>query len=84
MAEQILGGYKGRVETFIKSDPSTGKSPLEELVSEKITPENTIFYVCGWQGTVDGALQYLTPLGFVEERKKRPNRTFDIRYESYG
>lgn len=78
------GGYKGRVETFIKSDPSTGKSPLEELVGEKITPENTIFYVCGWQGTVDGALQYLTPLGFVEERKKRPNGTFDIRYESYG
>lgn len=77
------GGQKGRVETFLKPGPS-GKSPLEELVGEKITPENTMFYVCGWQGTVDGAMQHLTPLGFVEERKKRPNGTFDVRYESYG
>ena len=78
------GGQKGRVETFIKPDPATGKSPLEELVGDKITPENTVFYVCGWQGTVDGGMQYLTPLGFVEERKKRPDGTFDVRYESYG
>ena len=78
------GGHKGRIETFIKPDPATGKSPLEELVGEKITPENTMFYVCGWQGTVDGGMQYLAPLGFVEERKKRPNGTFDVRYESYG
>lgn len=77
------GGQKGRVETFLKPGPS-GKSPLEELVGEKITPENTMFYVCGWQGTVDGAMQHLTPLGFVEERKKRPNGIFDVRYESYG
>ena len=78
------GGHKGRVETYMKLDPATGKSPLEELVGEKITPENTMFYVCGWQGTVDGGMQYLAPLGFVEERKKRSNGTFDVRYESYG
>lgn len=78
------GGHKGRVETFLKRDPATGKSPLEELVGEKVTPENTMFYICGWQGTVDGGLQYLTPMGFVEERKKRPDGTFDVRYESYG
>ena len=78
------GGHKGRIETLIKPDPATGKSPLEELVGEKITPENTMFYVCGWQGTVDGGMQYLTPLGFLEERKKRSNGTFDVRYESYG
>lgn len=78
------GGHKGRVETFLKRDPSTGKSALEELVGEKITPENTMFYVCGWQGTVDGVLKYLEPLGFVEEKKKRPDKTYDIRYESYG
>ncbi|RMF30902.1 MAG: ferredoxin--NADP reductase [Candidatus Nitrosothermus koennekii] len=78
------GGHKGRVETFLKKDPTTGKSALEELVGEKITPENTMFYVCGWQGTVDGVLQYLEPLGFVEEKKKRPDKTYDVRYESYG
>ncbi|MFQ5920854.1 MAG: FAD-binding oxidoreductase [Nitrososphaerales archaeon] len=78
------GGHKGRVETFVKPNPASGKSPLEELVGEKVTPENTMFYVCGWQGTVDGAMQYLTPLGFVDERKKRPDKSFDVRYESYG
>ncbi|MFQ5969651.1 MAG: FAD-binding oxidoreductase [Nitrososphaerales archaeon] len=78
------GGHSGRVETFIRPDPATGKSPLEELAGEKIKPENTMFYVCGWQGTVDGSMQHLTPLGFVEERKKRPDKTFDIKYESYG
>ncbi len=77
-------GHKGRVETFLKRDPLTGKSALEELVGEKITPENTMFYICGWQGTVDGALQYLEPLGFVEEKKKRADKNYDIRYESYG
>jgi len=78
-----LGGHKGRVETFLKPD-SSGKSPLEELVGDKITPKNTIFYICGWQGTIDGAMQHLTPMGFVEERKKRPDGSYDIRYESYG
>ncbi|MFQ5940249.1 MAG: ferredoxin--NADP reductase [Nitrososphaerales archaeon] len=77
------GGHKGRVETFLKPD-SSGKSPLEELVGEKITRENTMFYLCGWQGTIDGAMQYLGPKGFVEERKKRPDGSHDIRYESYG
>lgn len=77
------GGHKGRVETFLKPN-SSGKSPLEELVGEKITPENTMFYVCGWQGTVDGGMQHLTPMGFVEERKKRPDGSYDVRYESYG
>ena len=78
------GGHKGRVETFLQVNPDTNKSALEELVGEKITPENTMFYICGWQGTVDGALQYLKPLGFVEEKHKRQDKTFDVRYESYG
>ena len=77
------GGKKGRVETFLQSNVSE-KSVLEELVGEKITPENTMFYVCGWQGTIDGAMQELGPLGFVEQRKKRPDGSHDIRYESYG
>ena len=64
------GGLKGRVESFLKLD-SGNDSTLEELVGEKITPENTSFYVCGWQGTVDGALHYLVPKGFVTERNKR-------------
>ena len=59
------GGQKGRVETFLRPRAGTDRSPLEELVGEKITTDNTSFYVCGWQGTVDGSLDYLVPKGFV-------------------
>jgi len=78
------GGQKGRVESFLKPEPGTEKSPLEKLVGDSITPENTSFYVCGWQGTVDGVLDYLVPKGFVTERSKREDKTFDIKFESYG
>lgn len=77
-------GQKGRVESFLRPKPGTDQSPLEELVNERITPENTSFYVCGWQGTVDGALDYLVPKGFVTERNKRKDGSYDIKFESYG
>lgn len=77
-------GQKGRVESFLRPKSGTDRSPLEELVGEKITPENTSFYVCGWQGTVDGALDYLLPKGFVTERHKRKDGGFDVKFESYG
>lgn len=77
-------GQKGRVESFLRPKPGTDQSPLEELVNERITPENTTFYVCGWQGTIDGALDYLVPKGFVTERNKRKDGSYDIKFESYG
>jgi ferredoxin--NADP+ reductase len=77
-------GQKGRVESFLRPMPGIDRSPLEELVGEKITPENTSFYVCGWQGTVDGALDYLVPKGFVTERSKRKDGSYDVKFESYG
>ena len=77
-------GQKGRVESFLRPKLGTDKSPLEELVGESITLENTIFYVCGWQGTVDGALDYLIPKGFVTERNKRKDGSYDVKFESYG
>jgi len=39
-------GYKGRIEQFLRTSDN-GKSPLEDLVGEKITADNTMFYVCG-------------------------------------
>jgi ferredoxin/flavodoxin---NADP+ reductase len=77
-------GQKGRVESFLRPKPGTDQSPLEELVNDRITPENSSFYVCGWQGTVDGALDYLVPKGFVTERSKRKDGSYDIKFESYG
>ena len=77
------GGHVGRIETFLR--PREGNvSALEELVGEKITPENTFFYICGWQGTIDGVMDYLTPKGFVTEHDKREDKSFEVRYESYG
>ena len=78
------GGQKGRVETFLRPKAGTDRSPLEELVGEKITTENTSFYVCGWQGTVDGSLDYLVPKGFVTERNKRKYGSYEVKFESYG
>lgn len=77
-------GHKGRIESFLRPRAGKDKSPLEELVGETITPENTSFYVCGWQGTVDGVLDSLIPKGFVTERQKRKDGSFDVKFESYG
>jgi len=78
-------GQTGRVEQFLKP-VNGGNSPLEDLVGDKITPQNTIFYVCGWQGTVDGVLNYVRPLGFLLEKEKDKSKdgNFSVKFESYG
>ncbi len=77
------GGQTGRVETFLR--PKYDEiSPLERLVGEKITKDNTIFYVCGWQGTIDGVMDFLKPKGFVTMRDKRDDGSFEVKDESYG
>ncbi len=77
------GGHIGRVESFLKPNEN-GSSKLEEIVGEKVTPENTIFYICGWQGTVDRCMNYLPPNGFVTKDNKREDGGYDMKYESYG
>ena len=77
------GGQTGRVETFLRPRDN-GMSPLEELVGEKITKDNTMFYVCGWQGTIDGVMDFLKPKGFVTAHEKREDGSFEVKYESYG
>ena len=76
-------GQVGRVETFLRPRDN-GISPLEELIGDKITKENTIFYVCGWQGTIDGVMDFLNPKDFVTEHDKREDGSFEVKYESYG
>jgi len=76
-------GQVGRVETFLR--PRDNEiSALEELIGDKITKENTMFYVCGWQGTIDGVMDFLNPKGFVTEHGKREDGSFEVKYESYG
>jgi len=76
-------GQIGRVETFLRPRDN-GMSPLEELVGEEITKENTMFYICGWQGTIDGTMDFLKPKGFVTQHNKREDGSFEVKYESYG
>ena len=76
-------GQVGRVETFLRPRDN-GLSPLEELIGDKITADNTMFYVCGWQGTIDGVMDFLKPKGFMTENAKREDGSFEVKYESYG
>ena len=76
-------GQIGRVETFLRPR-GVDMSPLEELIGDRITQENTIFYVCGWQGTIDGVMDFLKPKGFITEHDKRKDGSFEVKYESYG
>ena len=76
-------GHVGRVESFFKPNKN-GVSPLEEMVGEEITPANTKVYICGYQGTIDGVIEYLGPKGFVTKEEKRKDGSYEIKYESYG
>ena len=76
-------GQTGRVEQFLKPGKD-GLSPLEEIVGEKITKDNTMFYICGWQGTIDGTMDFMKPKGFVTMPEKREDGSFEVKFESYG
>ncbi len=76
-------GQVGRVETFLRPRDND-QSALEELIGEKITKDNSMFYVCGWQGTIDGVMDYLKPKDFVTEHNKREDKSFEVKYETYG
>jgi hypothetical protein len=54
------------------------------MVGEGLTPENSIIYICGYQGTIDGVIDYLDSKGFVTEHEKKSDGSFGIKYESYG
>ncbi|HJU94945.1 MAG TPA: FAD-binding oxidoreductase [Nitrososphaera sp.] len=75
-------GNIGRVETLLEGKDGC-KSQLEKAVGEKVTPENSFFYICGYPGTVNAVISILSPLGFVPNRKKREDGSFDIKIETY-
>jgi ferredoxin--NADP+ reductase len=70
-------GNIGRVETLLGPK-------LEKLMGEKLTPANSFFHICGYQGTIDSVIAILSPLGFVSNRNKRKDGSFDIKIETYG
>ncbi len=70
-------GSIGRVELLLGLQ-------LEKTVGEKVTPENSFFHICGYQGTIDAVVAVLGPLGYVTNRSKRKDGSFDIKIETYG
>jgi ferredoxin--NADP+ reductase len=76
-------GHTGRVESFLQPGKD-GKSPLEEICGEEITTDNTFFYICGYQGTIDGVLDVVEPNGFVTMQNKHEDGSYDVKLESYG
>ena len=75
-------GNVGRVETLLVGKDGY-KSQLEKAVGKEITPENSFFHVCGYAGTINAVISILSPLGFVSNRKKREDGSFDIKIETY-
>ena len=76
-------GQTGRVESFLKTN-ADGLSPLEEIVGEKITKDNTMIYICGYQGTIDGTMDYVKAKDFVTMHDKREDGSYEVKFESYG
>ena len=76
-------GHVGRVESFFKPNKQ-GISPIDELVGEEVTTENSKIYICGYQGTIDGVIEHLASKGFVTKDEKREDGSYEIKYESYG
>jgi ferredoxin--NADP+ reductase len=75
-------GNVGRVETLLVGRDNC-KSQLEEAIGEKVTPENSFFHICGYAGTINAVTSILSPLGFVTNRQKREDGSFDIKIETY-
>lgn len=81
-ASQGWAGHTGRVESLLV--PNGYRSELEKALGHRITPESTFFHVCGYQGTIDSVIAILQPLGFVSNRNRRKDGSFDIKIETYG
>ncbi|MEM2139917.1 MAG: ferredoxin--NADP reductase [Nitrososphaera sp.] len=81
-ASQGWTGRTGRVESLLV--PNGGRSELEKALGHRVAPENTFFHICGYQGTIDSVIAILQPLGFVSNRNRRKDGSFDIKIETYG
>ena len=81
--ELVIVQFIEKGESFFKAN-AQGVSPLDELVGEKVTPENTRIYICGYQGTIDGVMDYVSDRGFVNRDNPHEDGTFEVKYESYG
>lgn len=75
-------GNTGRVESLLAGNGAV--SVLERTLGKPPTRDNSFFHICGYQGTIDAVVSILGPLGFVTNRNRRKDGSFDIKIESYG
>jgi len=76
-------GNVGRVGDLL-IDIDNHRSELEKKLGKNVIPKNSFFYICGYSNTINRVISFLTPLGFVSNRNKRKDGSFDIKFESYG
>ena len=76
-------GHVERVGNML-IDNDNHKSELVKKLGKNVTPKNSFFYICGYNNTISKVISLLTPLGFVSNRNKRKDGSFDIKFESYG
>lgn len=76
-------GCTGRVETLL-SGIENHDSKIEQILNEHLTIDNSIFYLCGYKNMISDVISLLSPLGFVDNRHKKKDGSFDIKYELYG
>ncbi len=82
----LSNAWTGHVERVgdLLIDIDNHKSELEKKLGKNVTPKNSFFYICGYNNTISKVISFLTPLGFVSNRIKRKDGSFDIKFESYG
>lgn len=76
-------GNRGRVENVL-SGIEKHESKLEKIIDGKVLPDNSMFYLCGYKSMIDYVSDMLSPVGFVSNKHKRKDGSFDIKYELYG
>ena len=82
--DEIIDSFK-LGELIILVDDEDRENEGDFIISgEKVTPENTRIYICGYQGTIDGVMDYVADRGFVNRDNPHEDGTFEVKYESYG
>ena len=76
-------GNTGRAESIL-SGIEKHESKLEKTLDMHVTPDDSMVYLCGYKTLIEYVVSMLSPIGFVDNKHKRKDGTFDIKYELYG
>lgn len=63
-------GHTGRVEDFFLPDRLADTENALGLDVGRLSPENSVVYICGLNGTITNTLERLLPRGFIPNHRK--------------